>query len=375
MADPRRAKESPYAARRRRLAGKLRRAKVDALLVTKSEDVRYLSGFTGEDSFLLVAGEWACLLTDGRFDEQARGECGDIDVHVRRGAISTAVGDALKGRRVRRLGFQPENVTLVQHDAMAAALKGKRLRPVKDAAASARMVKDAAEVAAIERAIRIGERAFEQMLAAGVKGWVGRTERELAAELEYRMRQHGAEGASFETIVATGAHGSLPHHRPGGTRVKAGDAVLVDWGAKADGYCGDLTRVVFTGRIPPQLGEVYEVVRRAQQAGIAAVKAGAGLRRVDAAAREVIESAGYGKECLHGLGHGVGLEIHEAPSMGKLAKGRLRSGMVVTVEPGIYLPGVGGVRIEDDVLVAAEGCRRLSRMSREASSFQLPASS
>lgn len=363
--------ETAFAARRRKLASRLRREKVDALLVTKGEDVRYLSGFTGEDSFLLAAAGWACLLTDGRFDEQARGECGDIDIHVRQGAMSKAIAEALKGRKVRRLGFQPENVTLLQHDALAAALKGKRLRPIKDAVSELRIVKDAAEVAAIERAIRIGERALMEMVSAGAKGWVGRSERELAAELEYRMRQGGAQGASFDTIIATGPHGSLPHYRPGATRVKAGDAVLVDWGAKADGYCGDLTRVVFTGRIPPQLGEIYEVVRRAQRAGMAAVKAGAGLRGVDAAARKVVESAGHGDKYLHGLGHGIGLEIHESPSVGKLAKGRLRAGMVVTVEPGIYLPGVGGVRIEDDVLVTADGCRRLSRLSTEAASWQL----
>jgi len=223
----------------------------------------------------------------------------------------------------------------------------------------------------MRRAIRIAEKAFKEMLALGAKGWVGRTERDLAAELEYRMRRLGADRPSFPTILAAGAHGSVPHYSPGSTRVRPGQAVLVDWGARADGYCSDLTRVVFTGTIPAKLREIYEVVRRAQEAGIAAIRSGVGCRAVDAAARRVIAEAGYGEQFGHGLGHGLGREVHEAPGLGKLSADRLKSGMVVTVEPGIYLPGIGGVRIEDDVLVTASSARRLSSLPRDIDAMRL----
>jgi len=360
-----------FVSRRRRAEGKLRAAGVDALLVAKAEDVDYLSGFGGEDSVLLVGRGWACLVTDGRYDEQARRECGGIDVHVRKRGMSEAIAEALKGRRVRRLGVQAESFTLLQQDRLAAALPHKRLRAVPGAVASLRLVKDAAEIRTITRAVRIAERAFGELLAAGRRAWVGRRERDLAAELEYRMRLAGADGASFATIVAAGSHASLPHYRPAGRRIRADEAVLVDWGAKAGGYCGDLTRVVFTGRIPPRLARVYEAVRRAQAAGIAAVHAGASLRRVDAAARDVVAEAGWGEQFVHGLGHGLGREIHERPALARTAKGRLRAGMVITVEPGIYLPGVGGVRIEDDVVVTVGGCRRLSRLPRDIRAMSL----
>jgi Xaa-Pro aminopeptidase len=185
------------------------------------------------------------------------------------------------------------------------------------------------------------------------------------------MRLSGAEGPSFETIVAVGPHASLPHYRPGSTRIRADCLVLLDWGARVGGYCSDLTRVVRVGTIPSRLAGVYDVVRRAQEAGIAACRAGAPAAAVDRAARKVVESAGLGKQFVHGLGHGVGLAIHEPPSVSGQAKGRLRAGMVVTVEPGVYLAGVGGVRIEDDVVVVRGGCRRLSRLARDLPSMTL----
>ncbi|MFW5839433.1 MAG: M24 family metallopeptidase, partial [Planctomycetota bacterium] len=169
---------------------------------------------------------------------------------------------------------------------------------------------------------------------------------------------------AFETIVAAGAHGSLPHYRPGKTKIRPDQAVLIDWGAKVDGYCSDLTRVVFTGTIPPKIEEIYTVVLRAQKAAISAIKAQVSCKAVDAAARKIIEQAGYGEQFIHGLGHGIGLQIHEAPSVGRRSDKRLRQGMVVTVEPGIYLPGVGGVRIEDDVLVEANGQRKLTSLPK-----------
>ena len=220
-------------------------------------------------------------------------------------------------------------------------------------------------------ALRVAEQAFVELTGGGAKALIGRTERQIAAELEYRMRMLGADKPSFESIIAAGPNGSKPHYRPRDRVVRKGEAVLIDWGAMVDGYCSDLTRVVFTGTIPPKIAELYEIVLRAQQAGIAALSAGAACKKVDAAARQVVEDGGYGKQFVHGLGHGLGRQVHEAPSLARTSDTRLRCGMVVTVEPGIYLPGVGGVRIEDDVLVARQGPRRLSRLSRDLQAMVL----
>ena len=361
----------PFGGRRRAAARRARAAKVDALLVSRPQDVAYLSGFTGEDSLLVLGPGWARLITDGRFAEQAARECGDVEIEVRAGGVGEAVGRALKGRRVRRLGVQAGQVTVQFRDALAAKLPTKRIRPTTGVVAKLREVKDDGEVRAIRKAIRVAERAFKELLALGRRKWVGRTERDLAAELDYRMRLAGAEGPAFETILAAGAHGSLPHCRPGSTRIRGDRPVLIDWGARVAGYCSDLTRVVFIGKIPPRLGKVYEVVRRAQAAGIAAARAGASCRAVDAAARGVIAEAGFGERIVHSLGHGLGRQVHESPGLGRTAKTRLRSGMVVTIEPGIYLPGTGGVRIEDDVLILPGGCRRLTSLPRNVEAMTL----
>jgi len=347
-------------------------AKVKALVVSRPEDVSYLSGFTGDDSVLVVGRGWACLITDGRYAEQAAGECRGIGIHVRKGeAMSAAIAEALKGRPVRRIAVQADHVTLQFHEALAKALKRRRIVPVAGVVEARRKIKDVAEVRAIRKAIAVAERAFKALLAKGARGFVGRTERRIAAELDYLMRLEGADRPAFETIVGAGSHGSLPHYRPGDRRIRRGDAVLIDWGAVVGGYCSDLTRVVFIGRISPRIGVIHEVVRRAQEAGIAALRPGVSGKSADAAARRVIEAAGYGENFVHGLGHGVGRQIHESPGISRTAKARLRPGMVVTVEPGIYLAGVGGVRIEDDVLITPKGRRRLSTLPRDAGSMVL----
>jgi len=365
-------RKSLYEPRRRaalRQARKVR--KLDALLASRPQDVRYLTGFTGEDSFVLVGVEWACLVTDGRYGEQARGECRDIDIHIRKGRITAAVAEALKGKGVRGLGVQSDHVTVAGREALDEALSGKRIVPISSVLRRLREVKDAGEVRAIRKAIRVAQRAFRSLLADGAKGLIGKTEREVAAELDYRMRLEGADSPAFATIVAGGAHGSLPHYRPGGRRIRRDEALLLDFGASVGGYCSDLTRVVFIGRIPRKLAEIYRIVLRAQSAGIAACRAGAACRSVDEAARKVIREAGYGEQFMHGLGHGIGLEVHERPVLAGRSSRRLRAGMVVTVEPGIYLPGVGGVRIEDDVLVTREGPRRLSSLPRGMNAMRL----
>jgi Xaa-Pro aminopeptidase len=365
--------ERRFAARRRSALRRLDdcQSGLDALLVSRVQDVTWLSGFTGEDSMLLLGRDWTVLLTDGRYDEQARQECAGVEVSVRTGAMSAAIAEVLAGRKVRKLGFQAASLTVAQRDALAGKVGKVKLMGVTEVLSHVRLVKDAEEVASIRRSARVAQKAFKELTARGPKAFVGRTEAQVAAELEYLMRKGGASGASFETIVAAGAHGSRPHYRPGATKIRAGDPVLIDWGALVDGYCSDLTRVVFTGRIPPKIAEIYAIVLDAQQAAIRAVGSGRSVKTVDAAARDRITRAGYGEQFVHGLGHGIGLEIHEGPSLSSRSKMRLRKGMVVTVEPGVYLPGVGGVRIEDDVLVEAHGQTVLTSLPRTLSAMEL----
>lgn len=352
------------------LRGLMHAGKADVMLLTSPQSVRYFSGFTGEDSYLLVWSRRAMLITDGRYAEQAERDCPWLKAFVRTGGLVKAMGECLGAGRLW-LGVEANHVTLALHAALAKGLPKAKLIPVGGAIAALRECKDADELKEIRRAVAVAEDSFKFMLRGGLKKFVGRTERQVAAELDYQMHSRGAQGPAFESIVAAGAHGSVVHYRPGETKIKAGDPVLIDWGARVAGYCSDLTRVVFTGRIPLATGRLYEIVRKAQKAGIAAIGPKVSCGAVDAAGRQVVESAGFGEAFCHGLGHGVGLEIHEAPRVVKGAKQELKAGMVVTVEPGIYLPGVGGVRIEDDVLVTPQGRRRLSSLSRELSAMVL----
>jgi len=358
--------------RRQAVAVAMEKGKVKALLVTQPEDVGYLSGFSGEDSFLLLAGEYACLLTDGRFDEQARRECSDIDIHLRAGMMSKALARVLKARRFRGVvGVQSEHFTLRQLESFEENVGKGRFKPLSGLLGPLREVKDAGEIAAIGKAVRAAEQAFGALLRMGKDFWLGKTERHLAAELEYRMKLAGSSKASFDTIVAVGPNGALPHYRPGEAKVRAGVPVLIDWGATVDGYVSDLTRVVFVGKIPPQIGRVYDVARRAQRQAIEAVGPGVAAKDVDAAARGLIEQAGFGERFVHGLGHGIGRQVHEGPGVARSNDAPLRAGMVITIEPGIYLPGVGGVRIEDDVEVTPTGRRKLSTLPTDIEAMTL----
>ena len=366
------ASESVFAGRRRKAFSLAKsKSKASAFLVSRPEDVGYLTGFTGEDSFLVLGQKWASLITDGRYGEQASTECPRVDIIVRRGSMFAAVAGVLKSRRIRSLAVQAEHITLQAQHNLSKATNLVHPKPVTGVLAELRVIKDDSEIQAIRRAIRAAEKAFKQLLALGAKGWVGRSEKDLAGHLEYLMRLAGAQGASFDTIVAAGANGSKPHYRPGSRLIRRNEAVLIDWGAMVDGYCSDLTRVVFTGKIPPELVEVYEVVLRAQKAGISAIRPGVACKSVDKAARDVIDAAGFGGKFIHSLGHGFGRVVHEGPGLASMSDRRLRSGMVVTIEPGIYLPGLGGVRIEDDILVTRDGPRRLSTLRRDTSAMVL----
>jgi len=355
--------KSAFADRLRRLRRAMRCRKVAGFLVTDPVDVGYLSGFTGQDSWLLVGGHGGCLITDGRYVEQARRECRGLSVLARRGSLPEALGNPLRRWRIRRMGFEPEDVTVALHSHLSRYRKGTRLVPVAGMVGTLRICKDVLEQRGIRRAIRVAEEAWSAFRRTIRPGW---TERRLAAELDYRMRLAGADAPAFPTICAVDASASMPHAQPGSRRLQRGSILLVDFGARVGDYVCDLTRVLFVGRISPCARRVYEAVERAQAAAIARAAPGVAFREVDAAARAVIQEAGFGKAFLHGTGHGIGREVHEPPSLGPRSEdGSLQPGMVVTIEPGVYRKGKFGIRIEDVVLVTEAGRRVLSRVEKD----------
>ena len=349
-----------FAARRRALARRMSKARLGAVLVTRPADVVYLTGFDGDGAAALVGAGWACLIVSPLYDEQARRDCRDVDLRV--GGLVASVVAGLKGRGIRRLGAQDDHLTVGQWPDLEAAIGGRKLAAADGLVEQCRLIKDDREVRLIARAVRAAETAFKSLFNRGKKAFVGRTERQVAAELDYQMALAGADGQAFPTIVAAGRGASEPHYKPTSRKIRPGEPVLIDWGACVAGYRSDLTRVVFTDTIPPEIGPVYEVVAAAQAAGLKAIRPGVKAKTVDRAAREVVAGAGFGEKFIHGVGHGLGLEIHEAPAVAGSGEQRLARNMVITVEPGIYLPGVGGVRIEDDVVVTARGGRRMSSL-------------
>jgi Xaa-Pro aminopeptidase len=331
-------------------------AELDAMLVSDLINVRYLSGFTGSNAALLVFGDdrSPVLATDGRYRTQAAQQAPDLEVTIER-----ACGRHLAGRAasagVRRLGFESHVVTVDGFDALAGELAqaGTELIRASQTVEALREVKDAGEVALLRLACEAADAALTDLVAGGGLR-PGRTEREVGRELETLMLDHGADGVSFETIVASGANSAIPHHRPTDAVLAAGDFVKIDFGALVGGYHSDMTRTFVLSKAADWQREIYDLVSAAQRAGREALHAGASLADVDAAAREVIVGAGHGERFGHGLGHGVGLQIHEAPGINASAAGTLLAGSVVTVEPGVYLPDRGGVRIEDTLVVKDE---------------------
>jgi len=339
--------------------------RLDAIVVSADADVRYLSGFRGEDATLVVGRETALIVTDSRYYEQVREEVTGFELVEAAGAgllADTAAAAAQALGVGCALGYQGGGVTHAGYRALRRAHKG-RLRDVKARVSRLRMVKEPGELEAMRRAAALVDLALAVVVAEGL---VGRTEKEVAWRLLEEFRDRGAEGESFPAIVAAGDHGAQGHAIPGERRIKAGEVVVVDCGARVDGYCSDITRTFAAGRVTKAHQRLYEIVLEAQRAGVAAVRHGAhGRRDVDAAARAVIEAAGYGERFGHGTGHGVGLEVHEAPGLGRIRGDRLEAGMVCTVEPGIYLEGDAGVRIEDTVVVSATGCEPLTLYPKE----------
>lgn len=352
------------AARLDKLRKILRGQKIEALLVSSVTNVRYLTGFTGDDSALLLSRDRAVLVSDGRYETQIRQECPGLDAHIRPigqllpGAIACASGKMGKNS----LGFESAVLTVADLEDLRAELPTVELLGRRGLVESLRAVKDREEVAEIRQAIDHAERAFG-MLRNGLRA--GQTEKEVADDLEAFLRRCGASAASFPPIVAVGPRAALPHARPTpDARIGDSDFVLIDWGATARAYKSDLTRVLVTGKVTPKFEKVYQTVLAAQERGIAAIRPGALARDVDAEARSVIEDAGFGRFFGHGLGHGIGMDIHESPRLRSGSDLALQAGMVITVEPGIYLPDWGGVRIEDDVLVTHDGHEVLTRVPK-----------
>ncbi len=352
-----------YQTRRDKLRRLIGQAGTDALLVTSFVNVTYLTGFTGDDSYLLVTPTGEILLSDQRYTTQLEEECPGLELSIRSPKVNMLelVVRAVKAAKVAKLGIEADSMTVGHRDKIANKLPKLDIVPTSVLVEKLRMIKDKEEIADIRRAIDHAERAFA-VLRASIRP--DQTEKELADNLEHQMRLFGAKGASFTPIIAVGARAALPHARPTSKRVGEADFVLVDWGAEDRLYKSDLTRVLVTGKISPKLERVYGVVLNAQLQAIKAIRPGVSCQDVDSVARGAIEKAGFGRQFGHGLGHGIGLEIHESPRLGQKQKQVLEPGMVVTVEPGIYFPGWGGVRIEDDVLVTKSGHEVLSNVPK-----------
>lgn len=339
---------------------------IDGLLLTHAPDLAYLTNFTCDDSIGLVTEKDIHLVTDFRYKEQAEMEAGWLKVTMREGKMAEALAKAIAGAKVKKVGFEANFTTVGQIDALQTELKKAKgaveLVPLEDVMVNIRKVKDDHEIDLIRKSVGVAEEAFNA-IRDEIK--VGQTENYLAGLLVFELRSRGASNSSFPVIVAAGANSSLPHYRPAETLVQRDQPLLIDWGALYKGYCSDLTRTLMVGRVSPKMKQIYKVVLEAQQSAIKFLRPGVTTKQADRIARDVIDDAGFKDEFGHGLGHGIGREIHELPTMRKTGgEEELRPGMIVTVEPGIYLPGEGGVRIEDDVLITHSGCEVLSSLER-----------
>jgi Xaa-Pro aminopeptidase len=344
---------------------------LDGLLVTLPANRRYLSGFTPDDGqigessgSLLVTQTEALLLTDFRYELTAREQAVYCNVGIYQQGLAAELQDLAQHLRIKRLGFEDAALLVSQHQRLATALAGVELVPTRDLVAGLRLRKDPAELASLERSLALMEQVLDRVLDGDL---VGQSERQLALRLVREVEDLGGEGPSFPPIVASGPNAAEPHAEPGERLIQAGETVIFDVGAKLEGYCSDISRTVVAGGLEhadQRFGEVYATVRRAQLKALEGIRPGMTGQEADALAREVIREAGYGERFGHSLGHGVGLYIHEGPSLSPRSTDVLQAGMVFTVEPGIYLPGWGGVRLEQMVVLEAKGCRLLNRLDR-----------
>jgi Xaa-Pro aminopeptidase len=346
------------ALRRAALLSRFAAAGIDSLLVTHLPGIRYLTGFTGSNGMLLATRGQTTFFTDSRYTTQARAECSCRVEIVKGRAMLPAVAKAVAKQGGKRIGMEPSRLTLVVYEFLKQGLPlGAEFVKADGLVDTLRMVKSAGEIAAIRRAVATTSRAFA---AAMKRVKAGMAERDVAAEIDYQARRAGAEGPCFETIVASGERAALPHARPTAAAVQGNRLLLIDMGACQDGYASDMTRTVGMGHPPTRLRSAYQAVWESQLAALDAVRPGIPVEKVDAAARRVLRKHGLEKAFVHSLGHGLGLEIHEGPRLGRGEKAKLEAGMVITIEPGVYVPDDYGIRIEDTVLVTAAGCEVLT---------------
>lgn len=352
-----------YSRRRQQIAEHLERLRLNALLITHMTNVRYLCGFTGSAGALVIGDGRAVLFTDGRYREQARNEAAGARVVIGQDSPLRAAAKWMATQRLGAVGIEAERMTVAARSALRRLLPARvRLRETAGMVERWRMIKDPQEIALIGEAVGLGA----SLLGVALKTIrPGVAESEVAAELEYQARRAGAEGMSFETIVAAGPRSALPHGRASAQPIPARGFVVLDFGVILHGYCSDMTRTLYVGRATADDRRMYHAVRTAQQAAVEAVRAGARAGLVDRAARQVLRCAGFGRYFTHSTGHGVGLEIHEAPRLGRGQLEVLQPGMVVTIEPGVYVPERGGVRIEDMVVVTKAGCDILTPAPKE----------
>ncbi|HKN23699.1 MAG TPA: Xaa-Pro peptidase family protein [Candidatus Acidoferrum sp.] len=352
-----------FAKRRREVTRELKRRQLDCLLVTHPANWYYLTGFTGDSGILVITPGGSTLITDGRFTTQAKQESPSVQLELQKGGLYVSLADWLAQKGIRRAGYDPEQWTLAQWKTLRKASGAKcRAIEARGVVESLRMKKDAQELAAMRKAAILAGEVLQgavKLLRPGV------TEIEIAAEIEFQMKKRGASGPAFETIVAFGARGALPHARPTAKRLRKNELVVLDLGVILGHYCSDITRSVYVGRATRRIRQWYRAVQDANQAAIAAVGSGVSCGEVDAAARNVLNKNGLERHFVHSTGHGLGLEVHEAPRVARGQSIRLEAGNVITIEPGVYIEGVGGIRIEDDVAVGFRGSEVLTRVTRD----------
>jgi len=367
FAAPARLTAMDHKGRQKKLRTALQSSRLELLLITHLPNIRYLCGFTGSAGALVMTPAKSVFFTDGRYTEQARAEVQGSRVVIARKSPIVAAGEWLsthgKKRRPQTIGIEGEDLSVAERTRLAHSLgRGFRLREAPPLVEKARVVKDEDEINRLRAAVILGASLFDcalKTIRPGVK------ETEVAAEMEYAARRAGADGMSFETIIASGPRSALPHGRASQAAIPAEGFVVCDFGVILAGYCSDMTRTVFVGQPSDRARRMYEAVREAQQVAIEVVRPGASVSEVDAAARKLLHKNGLGRYFTHSTGHGVGLEIHEAPRLAAGQTDVLRPGMVVTIEPGVYLPGIGGVRVEDMVLVTEGGCTVLTPTGKD----------
>ncbi|MFZ5647837.1 MAG: M24 family metallopeptidase [Bacillota bacterium] len=331
---------------------------VDSFLITKPENRYYLTGFTGSSGAVLVTGGEVILITDFRYDQQASLQCPHCSIVMVNETVLDTVCDLVVEKNLNLLGCEGDYITYTHYNLLKDKLPGRELKPVNGFVENLRIVKDPAELEKISQAVALSDKVFDHILPLLGEGI---SELEAALEIEFFMRKNGAEGIAFQIIVASGQRSSMPHGTASGKIMRRGDLVTMDFGAVMDGYNSDITRTVVIGSADKRQQEIYKIVLEAQLAGISSVRAGVSASDVDRASRDVIEGYGFGDYFGHSTGHGLGLHIHENPRLSSKDNTVLQPGMVVTVEPGIYIPGWGGVRIEDTVVVEEKGCRVLTK--------------